>query len=416
MRILLKNCLIVDPGSPFHNYTKDIFVLDGTISQQDPIDVDQVFDLNGKMVSCGWFDLSAQFHDPGNENKEDMESGIACAISGGFTDVHLIPDTEPPIDSKAEVEYLIRQSQKAQIHVSGSLTKQLDGVSLNDILDLKRAGAVSVSEGDGSIQNSELFLKALQYTSQVEMPIFQVPRDEMLAKFSQMHQGYFSTLLGLRAEPSLSEVLCIKRDLEILRYSGGRLHFSRLSTEKGVRLVSEAKAEGLNVTADVALHQLIFTDRSIAEFDTNYKVQPPYREEADRLALISGVKDGTIDAICSNHRPQDLDQKELEFDLAGFGNISLQTFFPTLLKLTGEVPIETLIERITIGPRKILGLPKVQIKHGMPAKITAFDPDIEWSLNAETNLSRSKNSPFWEQDLKGKVLGVVNGTYFSFEG
>ena len=268
-------------------------------------------------------------------------------------------------------------------------------------------GAKSFSDGDHQIWNAELLLKALQYTSQLNTPIFQNARDLNLSKRTHMHEGANSTVLGLRGEPSLSEELMISRDIDIMQYSGGRLHFTKISTKKGVELIKKAKKEGLNVTCDVAIHHLLFTDSDIGNFDTVYKSIPPYRTREDREALIAGIEDGTIDAICSNHRPQDQESKQLEFDLAEPGSIALQTFFSSLLLVEGA-KFETLIDKITTGPRRILGLDTCKIEDGMQAKLTILDRQAKWILSKETNKSKSMNSPFLEKELKGKVAGTIN--------
>jgi len=287
----------------------------------------------------------------------------------------------------------------------------LKGENLTEILDLAAAGATSFSDGDSPVWNSELLLKALQYTSGHGIRVFQNPRDPHLSANTHMNEGISSTNLGLRGEPNLSEVLTIKRDLDILRYAGGRLHFSKISSKEAVELIQEGKNEGLDITADVAIHHLIFTDNSIKDFDSNYKTVPPFRTSQDRLALIDAVKSGVIDAICSNHRPQDLESKQLEFDLAEPGAISQQTFYSNLLSLTEVIPFETLVERVTNGPRKVLGMSQSIISEGMPAKLTVLDPERKWVLDQSSNLSKSRNSPFWDQELVGKVVGTINGTH-----
>ena len=216
-----------------------------------------------------------------------------------------------------------------------------------------------------------------------------------------------STNLGLRGEPSLSEALILSRDLDILRYSGGNIHFSKISTSNAVRLIKQAKKEKLNVTCDVGIHHLLFDDSSIANFDTMYKSLPPFRSQSDRKALIKGVKDGTIDAICSNHRPQDQESKQLEFDLADSGSISLQTFLPALLKIE-DIPFDILTERITQGPRRVLGLEEVSIEEESLAKLTIVDMEAKWIFDRKVNVSKSYNSPFWYQELTGRVVGTVN--------
>lgn len=413
MSLLLKNAFIVDALSSKHLEQIDLLIDEGVIASLNGDSAKEIIDLKGKNVTPGWFDLNANFNDPGYENKENISSGIFAASNGGFTDVNLSPDTKPPIESKSDVRYLKKRSEDmVDLHVTGGLSENLQGENLNEILDLSSAGALSYSDGDQPIWNSELLLKALQYAKKVNAPIFQNPRDKYLSANTFMHEGAFSTQLGLRGEPSLSEVLMVSRDLEILKYSGGKIHFSNISTAESVELIGKAKRKKLNVTCDVSIHQLLFRDDSVSDFDTIFKVKPPYREESDRKALLDGVKRGVIDAISSYHRPQDQEGKQVEFDLAEDGNISLQTFYSSLLTLSKEIPMEILIQRITQGPRTILGLDNITIEVGQRAKLTILDPNVEWRYDESTNLSKSMNSPFWNQNLIGKVFATVNSNSY----
>ena len=411
MSILLKNVYVLDPHSPAHSKQANILIEKGKITSLNGKSAQKEIDLRGKMVSCGWVDLNAQFCDPGNEHREDINSGSEVASAGGFTDVCLISETEPPITSKSDVSYLIKKAPNyLDIHPLAAISDSLQGDNLTEMLDLHEAGAVAFSDGDKPIWNAKLLLKALQYTNDINVPIVQNARDLNLSQSTHMHEGKVSTLLGLRGEPSLSEELIIQRDIEILKYSGGSIHFSRLSTARGVELIKKARKEGLSVTCDVGIHHLLFSENDIGDFDTNHKSLPPYRSEKDRKALVKGVKDGTIEAICSNHRPLDQECKQLEFDLADPGSLSLQTFYPSLLKLSKEIPMEILIERVTSGPRKIMKMEGFKIDEGAKAKLTIFDPDRSWKLNDTSSLSKSRNSPFWNSELKGEVVGTINGT------
>ncbi len=409
MSLLLKNAHILDATSSQSEKNGDILIEDGLISSLSGKTADEVIDLNGCFVSAGWFDLCAHFNDPGYEHKEDIHSGLNAASRGGFTDVQLIPNVDPVADTKGVVQYILgKQSQLTQLHISAAVSKELKGENLSEIYDLREAGALSFTDGDIPTWNAELMLNALQYVARIDAPIFQLPRDLTLAQHTHMHEGKVSTLLGLKGEPSISEELIVKRDLDILKYSGGRLHFSRITSANSVELIRKAKEDGLNVTADVGVNHLLFTDEFVSDFDSNFKSLPPFRSEEDRKSLLAGLKDGTIDAICSNHRPQDLESKQLEFDLAASGTISLQTFFPTLLAISNSVPLPILIDRITSGPRGILNLEPVSIKEGNLAKLTLFDPKKSWVFDDETNASKARNSPFWSRELKGKVIGIIN--------
>ena len=410
MSLLLKNVLVQDLNSPVHSKQANILIEKGLIISLSGKSATKEIDLKGKIVSCGWFDLNAQFHDPGNEHREDILSGTKVAQAGGFTDVCLTPETHPPIESKSDVNYLLRRSlAEVDIHVCSAISEGLRGENLTEMLDLHEAGSVAFSEGDHPVWNAELLLKALQHTRDIRVPVFQNARDVYIAANTHMHEGKISTNLGLRGEPSLAEELIILRDIEILKYSGGSIHFSRISTSRGVELIRTARKAGMSITCDVGIHHLIFTENSIGDFDTNFKALPPYRTEMDRKALVKGVREGTIDAICSNHRPYDQECKQLEFDLSEAGNISLQTFFPSLMKIVNEVSLEILLDRVTNGPRKVLKMGEVKIDVGQVSKLTIFDPEETWQLNNQTNMSKSRNSPYWEMKLKGRITGTVNG-------
>ncbi len=409
MSLLLKNALVIDLQSPYHNKKKDILIEKGFIKSFGTASSRKVIDCSGKIVTPGWFDLNSNFCDPGYEFKEDIASGTKAAAGGGFTDVNLMPATNPPLLSKSDVEYIKgKELAEVDLHISAAVSQGLDGENLTEMIDLRAAGVKSFCEGDLPIANTKLLLKALQYTSQLDVPVFQNARDPHLSDNAQMHEGVVSTGLGLKGEPSLSEELIVARDLGILKYSGGKIHFSKISAAKSVDLIRKAKKEKLNVTCDVSVHHLIFSDSNLSSFDSTFKSLPPFRSEFDRKALIKGVKDGTIDAICSDHRPQDTESKKLEFDLADPGTISLQTFFPALMKVE-EIPLEILVDKVTHGSRKVLGLDEVSIKKGGLAKFTIADMKSKWNLDKQSNLSKSVNSPFWEDQLVGKVVGTVNG-------
>lgn len=414
MSILLKNLRCPTLKESTDADSVSILIDRGYISSLNGKDAEEIIDLEGCFVTPGWMDLNANFHDPGEEMHEDLQTGSAAAVAGGFTDVQLTPQTDPVIDTKSAISFILKNAQPIlDLHPCAAVSARLEGESLTEMLDLFEAGARSFSNGDLPIWNSELLLKALQYTQSLPTPIFQNARDRSLSKDAQMHEGVVSTMMGLRGEPALSEGLVIRRDLEILKYSGGRLHFTCLSTAEGVRLITEAKEQGLNVTADVGIHHLLFTEESVQNFDTHFKVLPHYRTETDRKALIDGLKNGVIDAICSNHRPFSEEHKQLEFDLAEFGNISLQTFFPSLLEVAKEVPLELLFDKIISGPRRVLGLEEPSISVGSTAKLTIYNPDLQWKLDSANNLSKSWNSPFWGSELTGKVVGTVNGDTIS---
>lgn len=415
MKIRLANATIFDPSSKLHLKKTDILINNGVIEGVGKYDLGKVIDLKGKIVGLGWCDLFAHFNEPGLEHKEDISSGMACAVAGGFTDVCLLPNTQPPVETKGDVKFILGKSGVVNLWPLAALSEGVKGENLTEILDMQAHGAVAFTDGLNCIWNSELLLKALQYVQKFDGLVMQKAKDPGLSQHAQMHEGVVSTGLGLNGEPSLAEELIIQRDIEILKYAGGRLHFTQISSKRSVALIKKAKKDGLVVTCDVAVAQLVFNEQNLEDFDTNYKVDPPYRTESDRKALIKGLIEGTIDAITSSHQPQDQECKDLEFDLADFGQISLQLVYPMLLEIQDELPLEVSFDKLVNGSRKILGFDPVSIAEGQKAQLAVFDPDLEWDLNSQTNKSRSQNTPYWGKTIKGKALGIINGEEIDLE-
>lgn len=411
MSLLLKNCLIYDRQSRHHLKKTHLLIDKGIIQSMGSISTHtKAIDLKGAILTPGWVDVNANFNDPGLEHKEDLKSGSTVAQYGGFTDIAVLPNTNPVVETKGDIEYIKHTSVKSvNLHPIAALSKATNGESLTEMLDLHEAGAVAFSDGMKPVWNAELLLKALQYAQKFNGLIISRPSDLHLSRGTQMHEGKVSTSLGMRGEPAISEKLQIANQLDILRYAGGRLHFSMISTSSGLKLIKSAKKEGLKVTCDVGINHLLFTDEDVANFDANFKITPPYRREADRKALIVGVNDGVIDTIVSGHQPQDRESKFLEFERASPGVTSLQTLFSVLVSLREELDLETAFDRLTHGSREILGLESVTITEGSVARLAFFDSEQEWMLDGKSNRSKSENSPFWNKQLKGKPLGILLG-------
>lgn len=362
-------------------------------------------------VSAGWMDIGVQIGDPGYEHREDLQTAAQAAAAGGFTALACAPNTYPPTDSKSGIVYI--QNKTAGNIVSffpiGALSAKLAGQDLAELYDMHTAGAVAFSDGKSPVQDAGLLLRALQYTQAFEGLVMHQPRHNSIAAGGQMNEGLVSTRLGLKGIPALSEEVAIQRDLSLLEYAGGRLHLHLLSTRKGVEMVRAAKAAGLPVTASVAVANLCFTEDQLTDFDANWKILPPLREEAHRQALLEGIADGTIDFICSNHTPWDTEAKNLEFPFAEFGMIGLETAFALCRTfLEKNLSLQQLVQLWATGPRKVLGLPAPDIKPGAPAELTLFDPEMEWTFTEKDIRSKSANTPFLGQKFKGKVLGIVN--------
>ncbi len=301
-----------------------------------------------------------------------------------------------------------------------AITKGAAGVDFTDMIDLHHAGAVAFSDGTHPLQNPDLLLKTLQYLQPIGGLLINQPEETTLTHYGQMHEGVQSTLLGMKGIPALAEEIMVERDLRLLAYvlegdtqstDAPMLHFSTLSSARSVDLIRQAKTQGLPVSCDVAVHQLVFNDTALASFDTNLKVRPPFRSAADVDALWAGLADGTIDAIVSDHTPQDAESKNLEFDMAEFGIIGLETVFAALMTHNRALPLSVLVDRLSTRPRQILRLPALRLAEGEPAMLTLFDPTQSWTY--DKTLSKSHNSPFLGKPLTGRVVGTVVGTTFT---
>lgn len=413
MSILLKSATILSPGSPFHNQKLNIFISDSGVIKsigKTETKATKVIESKNLMVSMGWFDMRANFNDPGYEHKEDLTSGLETAAAGGFTGVALLPNTNPCIETKNDVGYLMSKNQNSvtQIYPLGAVTKGCKGEEFTEILDMHAAGAVAFTDGENPIWNTDILLKTLQYLQKFEGLLMNRPEDTYLTAFGTMNEGITSTILGLKGMPGLAEEIMVNRDIELLKYAGGRIHFSNISSSHALRQIARAKKRGLDVTCDVAAHNLAFDDSVLSDYDTNYKVNPPLRNKRNVAALEKALNSMDIDVIVSAHSPQDEESKKLEFDHADFGMLGLQTFFPIVLQKLDGMDISTLMEKFTINPRTILRLPIPKIEEGEPANLTIFDPEVSWKYEAKSNFSKSSNSPMLGQSLTGKVFGVIN--------
>lgn len=412
MKVLIQSAKIVSPGSPYHLKRKNVVISGGRITEigDKNYSADRVIEADGMLLSIGWMDLGAFVGDPGLEHKEDLLSLAKAAAAGGFTEVVLLPNTQPAVQSKNEISYITQANatRLVQLHPMAAVTKNCKGEELTEMIDLHEAGAVAFTDGLKSLVHTDLFLKSLQYIQKFDGLLIDHAEDHWLNLFGQMHEGETSTSLGLKGMPRIAEEIAVRKNLELLEYAGGRLHFSRISTARTVDLIRSAKKKGMKVTCDVVGYQPLLDDSCLEDFDTNYKLNPPLREKSDNDALLKGLKDGTIDVLSSGHLPQDDESKLLEFDHADFGIANLQTFASQLTQLSKWVDVEELIAKVTTAPRLVLQLPVPIIEVDEKANLTLFDPNREWRLDEKTNFSKSKNSPWWGQELKGKAVAVFN--------
>lgn len=411
MKILIQAAKILDSNSPFHKKEKNVLLQNGRITEigDKNYQADKVIKAEGMILSAGWFDLGTFIGDPGLEHKEDLESGSKAAVAGGFTEIAVLPNTLPSIQTKNDVNYLTKgnDNRLLQIHPLASVTKNNKGEELTEMIDLHEAGAAGFTDGLKPIWHTDIFLKSLQYLQKFNGVLIDHPEDIWLNMFGQMHEGIESTMLGLKGMPRIAEEVAISRNIKLLNYAGGRLHLAKLSTAKSISLIRAAKGK-MNITCDIAAYQPLLEDTMLAGFDTNYKVNPPLREKSDNDTLIKGLNDGTIDVICSGHLPQDEESKSIEFDHADPGIINLQTFASNLVALSKYVDWDVLIEKVTHGPRSVLSLENPVIDVEARANMTLLDPRHTWTLDETTNLSNAKNSPWFGQSITGKAVAVFN--------
>jgi len=410
MNLLIKSATILDPGSAFHQQVTDILIENGVITRiAEDIEADaEVVDGEGKYVSPGFFDLNCNIGELGLETKEDMHSGTRAAAAGGFTGVALMPNTTPPVHSKAEIEYLLNRAKNnlVDVYPLGTISHKREGKDLAEMYDMYQSGARAFTDGNRPVQDAGLMERALLYAQGFDALVFSYPEDTAIAGKAKVNEGEISTLLGMKGIPSLAEELMIARDLYLAEYTVSKIHFSTVSTARSVELIREAKRKGLEVTCDVAAHHLVLTDEALMGFDSMYKVKPPLRTKDDVLALIKGLKDGTIDAIVSQHTPHEVEFKDVEFEVAEFGITGFQTALP--LALRSGLPVELLVEKLAINPREILGVVVPVIAEGEKANLVLFDTETEWEYSNKNNRSKSVNSPFFGQHLKGKVQLTYN--------
>ncbi|MGF7040747.1 dihydroorotase [Mucilaginibacter lappiensis] len=410
MNLLIKSATILDPGSPFHQQVADILIENGIIARiAEDIEADaELVDAEGKYVSPGFFDLNCNIGELGLETKEDMYSGTRAAAAGGFTGVALMPNTVPPVHSKAEIEYLLNRAKNnlVDVYPLGTISHKREGKDLAEMYDMYLSGAKAFTDGNRPVQDAGLMERALLYAQGFDALVFSYPEDTAIAGKAKVNEGEISTLLGMKGIPSLAEELMIARDLYLAEYTVSKIHFSTISTARSVELIREAKRKGLEVTCDVAAHHLVLTDEALMGFDSMYKVKPPLRTKDDVTALIKGLKDGTIDAIVSQHTPHEVEFKDVEFEVAEYGIVGLQTALA--LALRSGLPVEMLVDKLAINPREILGVAVPVIAEGEQANLVLFDTDAEWEYTGKNNRSKSVNSPFIGHNLKGKVLLTYN--------
>jgi dihydroorotase len=407
-KVILRDARIIDPNSPHNSKQADIVIENGIITRiSSALRVDDAEEITSPdlHVAPGFMDLHAHICDPGMEHKETLASAAAAAKAGGFTAILAMPDTDPVIDNKAQVEYILRRSKDLPVNImpAGALSVGLEGKDMAELFDMYSAGARIFCDADKSISHAGLLVRAMMYASQFGGKIFTRCDDKTVSHGGQMNEGPMSTMLGLKGIPALAEELMVARNIALAEYAETPVHFMAISTAKSVELIREAKTKGLHVTAAVHAYNICWNDEMLSEFDTNYKVNPPLRSETDRLALLNALADGTIDCITSGHKPEDVESKVVEFDLAAFGITGLETCY-SLANMSDVLSQEQLIRALAINPRRIAGVAIPVIKEGEKAELTAFDPKASWTYSKTKSLS--KNTPLLGKNVNGGVIAT----------
>lgn len=410
MKIIIREAKIIDSKSPFHNQVVDVKINDGILEKignnLSPSDDYEEIKQSNLHLSQGWFDSSVSFGEPGFEDRETIANGLNVAAKSGFTAVALQPNSAPILDNQSQILFVKQKANDTatDLFPIGALTKNSEGTDLAELYDMKNAGAIAFGDYGKSLSNANLLKIGLQYVQDFDGLVIAFCQDEKIKGSGVVNEGIVSTRLGLKGIPNLAEELIVARNLFLLEYTGGKLHIPTISTAKSVELIRNAKAKGLKVTCSVAVHNLVLTDEKLEGFDTRFKVAPPLRTDNDRIALISGILDDTIDTITSDHNPMDIEHKKMEFDLAKNGTIGLESAFGALLT---ALPLEKIVEKFT-SSSSIFNLSQSEIAEGNKANITLFTTDTEWIFTKEHILSKSKNSAFLGTKMKGKVIGIYN--------
>ena len=410
MNLLIKQATVIDSTSSHNGRVVDILIEKGVITQIKKSIVPEkgvkTIEAEGLHVSAGWLDMQVNFCDPGYEHKETLNNGLKSAAKGGFTSVCLMSGTNPPLHNKAQIEYVANRAKDNLVDVLpiGTLSHNQEGKDLSEMYDMKISGAVAFSDYKKSTKDAGLILRALQYSQNINSFIITHCDDKTISHDGLVNEGVTS---------ALAEEIMLQRNIQILEYTGGKMHIPTISTKGSVELIKKAKAKKLNITCGVAAYNLLLDDSELEGFDTNYKVNPPLRTKDDIDALKKGLADGVIDVIVSDHAPQDIESKDLEFDHADNGMIGLESCFGVLnMALSSKLSLENIIDTLTKNPRTILGLDALSVKEGAEANLTLFNPTKKYLFGKSHIVAANKNSGIIGKELKGVVIGVVNKNSF----
>lgn len=416
MSILIKNGRLIDPANNIDDHL-DLLLKDGLVAgvgKNLSVDADETIDAGGKLVTPGLIDLHVHLRDPGQEYKEDIASGTAAAVAGGFTSVVCMPNTQPVNDNLAVTKYILSRSEevgRCRVFPVASITRGLKGENLTEMGELKQGGAVAFSDDGRPVENGEVMRRALEYARPFGAPIISHAEDLSLVGKGVMNDGFVATELGLKGIPWVAEDAMVARDVMLAEYTGGHMHIAHISTRGAVEIVRRAKERGVNVTCEATPHHFTLTEEAVRGYNTNAKMNPPLRSAADLEAVRQGLADGTIDAIATDHAPHHRDEKNVEFNIAMNGIVGLETALPLALSLVrdGLMELNRMVALLTSGPAAVLGLEVGSLATGRPADVTLIDPDCEWTLAADQLVSKSKNTPFDGWPLQGTAITTIVG-------
>lgn len=425
MKLMLKGGRIINPGKKFDRVS-DILIEDGkvaAIGENLAAEGAEVMDVSGLVVAPGLIDMHIHLREPGQEAKEDFASGSRAAAAGGFTTVACMPNTRPVVDSAILVNGLVERARQAavvNIKVIGALSKKQEGKELAEVGDMLSVGAVAFSDDGHYVPNAKLLLNGLDYLRTFGGIIISHAEEESLVEEGVMHEGHHSAMMGMKGRPSVAEDIAVARDILLAEYADAKIHIAHISSKGAVDLVRQAKARGVKVTAEVTPHHLTMTDRVINNFDASTKVNPPLRTQDHVDAMLAGLKDGTIDAIVTDHSPHAYEEKDVEYRFAPSGFPGLETSLGVLLTElyhTGKLGLNEIIAKMTCAPAKVFDLPSGVLEVGAAADITVIDPELEWTVDAKKFYTRGSHSPFVGRQLKGKAtLTIVNGKVVMKDG
>lgn len=415
MDILLKQIKVIDQRSPFHNKSVDILIKNGIISKIDkklskPSGI-ELWENKGDCVSIGWFDIGTQIGEPGHEQRETISSVTRAAAAGGYTGIACFPNTNPCLHSKSEIQYIYNNTKDSAVDILpiGALSRNCAGEEMTEMIDMKEAGAIAFSDGSKPLENTGVLLRALEYVQSFGGIIINSPIDSSIQKLGVINEGRISVQLGMPGVPDIAEKIMVQRDVELCKYSNGKLILHNISTQEAIAVVKTSQRAKQNVKASIGYLHLVKADDALQTFDPNLKVVPPLRSEAQRVALVKAIANEDIQIINSNHTPLEPEAKDKEFFYADFGAIGLQTCFAAVNTVCKKkIPLATLVKALSIGPRQALNLAIPSITEKAEANLTIFNPKEKWTFDASLNHSKSANSPFLNQEFVGKVKAIIH--------